>query len=427
MGVSGERIVAVGEVGPAREEIDARGKLVLPGVVDMHTHISQGGLEDVASGTRAAAAGGVTTVLTFAQQQPGGSLIDAARRATAAATGASVDFAFHVIVTDPSERAISELPELVAEGFAGIKIFMVMPAFAERTADFVRIWRAAGEAGAVTAVHAEDHALIASRTAELHAAGRTGVAHFPDSRPVAAEETAVRAAVAHAQETGALTYLVHLSSRAAVDALRDARARRIPIAGETRPIYLYVTREVFDRADGAIWVGQPPLRERDDVAALWEALADGTLATVGTDHFPHLRSRKLDPAHTFDRVPPGMANLQTLLPMLYSEGVRRGRITVRRLVEVLAHTPAQLAGLAARKGTIAVGHDADLVVLDPELRRTVRSSDLVSNADHDPFDGWEVTGWPVTVLCRGRVVHRHGERVDAAGHGRRLARAPVRA
>lgn len=393
----------------------------------MHTHISQGGLEDVASGTRAAAAGGVTTVLTFAHQEPGGSLLDAARRASAAATGASVDLAFHIVVTDPSDRAVAELPELVAEGHAGIKIFMVMPAFARRTADFVRIWRAAGDAGAVTAVHAEDHALIARRTAELIAAGRTGVAHFPDSRPVTAEENAVRAATRWAEETGALTYLVHLSSRRALSALREARDRGIPVVGETRPIYLYLTRDMFDRADGAIWVGQPPLREPDDVEALWAALADGTLATVGTDHFPHRRAAKLDPALTFDRIPPGMANLQTLLPMLYSEGVRSGRITLRRLVEVLSYRPALFAGLSGRKGTLAAGYDADLVVLDPALRRTVRSSDLVSNADHDPFDGWDVTGWPVTVLCRGRVVHREGERVDAAGHGRWQAREAVRA
>lgn len=427
MGIAGERIVAVGEVGPAREEIDASGKLVLPGVIDMHTHISQGGLEDIASGTRAAAAGGVTTVLSFAHQRSGGSLLDAARTAVASAAGASVDFAFHVVVTDPSDRAIAEIPELVAEGHAGIKIFMVMPAFAERSAEFLRIWRAAGEAGAVTAVHAEDHALIVQRTAALHASGRTGVAHFPDSRPVAAEETAVRAATAHAEASGALTYLVHLSSRRAVDALRDARARGVPVIGETRPIYLYLTREVFERPDGAIYVGQPPLRERDDVDALWDGLADGALSTVGTDHFPHRRAAKLDPAHTFDRIPPGTANLQTLLPMLWSEGVRRRRITPSQLVQILSWGPATCAGLSARKGRVVPGHDADLVVFDPDLRRTVRSTDLVSNADHDPFDGWEVTGWPVTVLCRGRVVHRYRERVDAAGHGRWQPRSPVRA
>lgn len=392
----------------------------------MHTHLSQRGLEDIASGTRAAAAGGVTTVLTFAHQPPGGSLLDAAQAATASAVDASVDFAFHVVVTDPNERALAEIPELVEAGHAGIKIFMVAPAFAQRTAEFLRIWRAAGDAGAVTAVHAEDHALIARHTAELHASGRTGVAHFPDSRPVAAEEIAVRAAVAHARDSGALTYLVHLSSRRAIAALRDARAHGDPVFGETRPIYLYLTREMFARGDGALYVGQPPLRERDDVDALWDALADGTLSTVGTDHFPHPRSAKLDPAHTFDRIPPGVANLQTLLPMLYSEGVRRGRITLPRLVQVLSRGPATLAGLSGRKGTIAPGYDADLVVLDPDLHRTVRSTDLVSNADHDPFEGWEVTGWPITVLCRGRVVHRHGERVNAAGHGRWQARSQVR-
>ena len=422
VGISGERIAAVGEVGPARADIDARGKLVLPGVVDMHTHLGQG-IETMASGTRDAAVGGVTTVLAFAQQAPGESLLAAAQRAVDAGGGALVDFAFHVVVTDPSDTAIAELPELVRQGHAGLKVFMVMPQFAARTADYLRLLRAAGAAGALTAVHAEDAAIIALRTQELLAAGKTGVRFFPESRPVEAEEIAVHAALGYARIAEAPVYLVHLSSRRAVEALRAGRARGIDAFGETRPLYLYLTREAFERPDGAIFLGQPPLRTADDRDAIWDALADGTLATVGTDHFPWKRADKLDPSLTFAEIRPGVANLRTLLPMLYSEGVRRGRITVARLVDVLCTTPARLAGLAPRKGALAVGSDADVVVLDPALKRTVRSEDLRSNADHDPFEGWEVTGWPVVTLSRGVIVARDGQITGPAGHGRFTPRA----
>lgn len=425
VGIAGERVVAIGEVGPARSDLDARGKLVLPGAVDMHTHLGQG-IETMASGTRDAAAGGVTTVLAFAQQAAGESLLTAAQRAVHASSGALIDFAFHVVVTDPGVEAIAELPELVRQGHAGLKVFMVAPQFSARSADYLRLLRAAGRAGALTAVHAEDHAIIALRTEALLAAGQTAARFFPESRPVEAEEIAVHAALAYAQIAEAPIYLVHLSSRRAVDALRAGHARGIAAYGETRPLYLYLTRESFERPDGAIFVGQPPLRTADDRAAIWEALADGTLATVGTDHFPHKRADKLDPSLTFASIRPGVANLRTLLPMLYSEGVARGRITASRLVDLLCATPARLAGLAPRKGSIAVGADADVVVLDPALTRTVRSADLRSNADHDPFDGWEVTGWPVLTISRGVVVARDGEIVGRAGHGRFVPRAPFR-
>lgn len=421
VGITGERIAQVGAVGRARIDIDAGGKLVLPGVVDLHTHLGQG-IETMASGTRDAAAGGVTTVLAFAQQAAGESLLVAAQRAVDASAGALVDFAFHVVVTDPRAEAIAELPELVRQGHAGLKVFMVAPQFGPRTADYLALLRAAGRAGALTAVHAEDHAIIATRTRELLAAGSTGVRFFPDSRPVEAEEVAVHAALGYSAIAEAPIYLVHLSSRRAVDALRAGQARGIKAYGETRPLYLHLTRDAFERADGAIFVGQPPLRTADDRAALWEALADGTLATVGTDHFPHPRADKLDPSLTFATIRPGVANLRTLLPMLYSEGVGRGRISATRLVDVLCATPARLAGLAPRKGTIAVGADADIVILDPALTKPVRSADLRSNADHDVFDGWEVTGWPVLTIAHGEVVARDGEIVGTPGRGRFVPR-----
>ncbi|HEV8229964.1 MAG TPA: amidohydrolase family protein [Candidatus Limnocylindria bacterium] len=418
------RISHVGDAPRAAREIDARDRLVLPGCVDLHTHLASTPaftpLDDFEHGTRAAIAGGVTTVGAMVYQE--GTLRAGIARGLRDAERSLADFALHVVVTDPNEAAMDELPSLADEGHTSLKVFMVSPHFPERTADYVRLLRAAAESGMLALVHAEDHAIVARATAELHAAGNDAVRFFPESRPVEAEDVAVRSAVQLAASTGAALYLVHLSSRAAVAALAEGKARGIRLFGEARPLYLYLTRERFERPDGALWVGQPPLRERDDVDALWRALADGTIDTVGTDHYPHLRAKKLDPALAFDRIPPGVANLETLLPMLYSEGVRRGRLSLERMVDVLATAPARIAGLAPRKGAIAVGADADIVVFDPARSRTIRASEMHSACDYDPYEGSEVTGWPELVIRRGEIAY-DGEIRARPGSGRFVPRS----
>jgi dihydropyrimidinase len=425
--IDGERISVIGRVGPASREIDARGKLVLPGCVDLHTHLASTPtfrpLDDFEQGTRAAIAGGVTTVVSMVYQEDG-SLRRGIERGMRDAQRSLADFAFHVVVTDPSEAARAEIPALVRDGYAGLKVFMVSPRFVERRDDYRLLLQAASDAGAVVAVHAEDHAIVAERTAELYASGRTGVRHFPESRPVEAEVKAVREALDLAATTGAAIYLVHLSSRVAVDALREGKGRA-KVFGETRPLYLYLTRAQFDRPDAALWVGQPPLRGPDDVDAVWSALADGTLDTVGTDHIPHTRAAKLAPGLTFDKIPPGVANLETLLPMLYSEGVRKGRLTLARMVEVLATVPARIAGMYPRKGALAVGSDADIVVFDHEARRTIRAADMHSACDYDPYEGWDVTGWPEVVISRGEIVFADGNVTGSPGRGQLVTRAPM--
>jgi dihydropyrimidinase len=236
---------------------------------------------------------------------------------------------------------------------------------------------------------------------------------------------AVTEAVDLAAATKAAIYLVHLSSRAALDAMRVGK-RRARVFGETRPLYLYLTRAQFDRPDAALWVGQPPLREADDVEAVWAALADGTLDTVGTDHIPHTRAAKLAAGLTFDRIPPGVSNLETLLPMLYSEGVRKGRLTLARLVEVLATAPARIAGMYPRKGVLAIGSDADIVIFDRSARRTIRAADLHSACDYDPYEGWDVTGWPEFVIARGEIVVERGNLSAKPSRGRFVTRAALK-
>jgi dihydropyrimidinase len=424
--VDGGRITRIGRVPTGERELDATGLLVLPGCVDLHTHLASTPtwtpLDDFAHGTRAAIAGGVTTVVSMVYQEDG-SLRRGVERGLRDAESSIADFAFHVVVTDPSDSALAELPSLVAEGHAGLKVFMVSKAFVVRTADYLSLYGAAARNGMVVAVHAEDHLLIERSTAALHMAGRTGVAYFPASRPVEAEVSAVRAAVKHAASSGATIYLVHLSSAAALEEVRKAKLWRARVFAETRPLYLYLTRERFERPDAALWVGQPPLREQADVYALWRALADRTIDTVGTDHIPRSRADKLAPGLTFDKIPPGVANLETLLPMLYSEGVRKERLTVERMVDVLATTPARIAGLRG-KGAIAVGKDADLVLFDPVRTRTIHAAEMHSACDYDPYEGWEVTGWPRTVLLRGEVVY-DGEIRARPGAGRFVPRSPL--
>jgi dihydropyrimidinase len=402
---------------------------VLPGCVDLHTHLASTPtftpLDDFEHGTRAALAGGVTTVVSMIYQEDG-SLRRGVERGIRDAERSIADFAFHIVVTDPGEAARAEVPGLVRDGHAGLKVFMVAPRYVERREDYRLLLRVAAEAGAVVACHAEDHAIVAASTAALHATGRIGVEHFPESRPVEAEVKAVAEAVELAATTEAAVYLVHLSSRGALEALRDGK-RRARVFGETRPLYLYLTRAQFDRPDAALWVGQPPLRDPEDVDAVWAALSDGTLDTVGTDHIPHTRAAKLAPGMSFDQIPPGVSNLETLLPMLYSEGVRKRRISLSRLVDVLATAPARIAGMYPRKGVIAVGSDADVVVFDPNTRRTIRAADLHSACDYDPYEGWDVTGWPEVVISRGDTVFERGDVIGDPGRGRLVPRAPYRA
>ena len=430
VGVREGRIVQVGgEVPRAAREIDARGKQVLPGCVDIHTHLSAANtgppLDDFVSGSRAALAGGVTTVCDFAWQTDGGSLLGAVEAAKADAAGkAIVDFTFHTVLRDPHDGAIEELSQVAAAG-AGLKVFMSAPRFDHRADQYLRALAAAGRAGILIAVHAEDAAIIQLRTRQLLAEGKTGPEHFPASRPVLAEAVAVRRAIAFAEAAEAPIYLVHLSSAAAIAPLAEAKRQGLPVYGETRPIYLYLTEERFAEPErrGALYVGQPPLRPRSDVEAVWDALRSGPLDTVCTDHIPYTRARKLDPALDFSRIPPGMSNLETLLPMLYSEGVRTGRITLPRLVELLATNPARLAGLAPRKGAIAPGADADLVVFDPERTRTIRAPEMQSAADYDVFEGWGVTGWPEITISRGEVVFEDGRVTGQPGRGQFVPRA----
>jgi dihydropyrimidinase len=432
IGVVGGRIVQLGGEMRGTRELDASGKLVLPGGVDIHVHLSpprrpepdtELWADDFYSGSLAAIGGGITTIGNMTFQWPGESLTQSLERDQASASrDACVDYILHPVLTDPSPQHLAEIPGLAADGYASLKVFMVTPQFDARVEEFVDAIRAAGAHGLLTLLHCEDGAIIRCICRELADLGRSGVRHWAESRPVYTESAATERAIAICRATGSPIYVVHLSSQAALEACRRARADGLPVSVETRPLYLHLTSELLAADDGAKYVGAPPLREPSDVTAMWNGLSDGTIQCVCTDHAPWTLRQKLDPSLDVTTARQGVADLETSLPMLYSEGVRTGRISVERFVELVATNPARLFGLYPRKGTVAVGSDADLLVWDSELVRTVDASSFRSRADYSVYEGRDVQGWPVVTISRGEILLADGEMSAERGRGRWLRR-----
>jgi dihydropyrimidinase len=429
IGVTAGVIAAVGERLPGALELDATDCVVLPGVIDVHVHLattaSAGFVDDVATGTRAAAAGGVTTVGHMAFPEVEGETMAAAtaRDLAACAADAAVDFLVHPSFALPDEYTLDDIVALARSGHRSLKTVTLF--FDRGGAEMVAAFDLAGRSGMLTMVHCEDGPLIDHATHALLDAGRGSVQHYPNSRPDVTELAAVQRVIAICELTGAPVYLVHLSSARALHAARDARARGLPVYTETRPVYLELTADVHAAPDGAKYAGMPPLRTRNDVDALWRGLADGDVDTVASDHAPWALADKIDPTLDVAGVRKGIAELETMLPLLYADGVAAGRIGLTRLAAVTSTNPARLFGLYPRKGVIAVGSDADLVVLDPALSRVIDGRTMISRAGYSVYDGRETAGWPRFVIGRGEVLADAGGVRARRGHGRPLAQGPV--
>ncbi len=435
VGVADGRIVQLGGAMSGDTEVDAQDRYVLPGGIDAHVHLSAPGsgpgswrwVDDFESGTRAAAAGGITCVGNMSFPHGGESMADGLERDLAdAGPNVIVDHFQHPVLMNPDAAEIARIEELAAAGHPSIKVFLSFRRFDRHVDGYLAAMQAAADAGSVVAVHCEDPAIMHCCGTALTEAGHTEAHHYPESRPVEAERIATERAVGYCATTGAATYVVHLSSAAALAACRTGRARGLPLYVETRPIYLHLNRDRFAEPDGAKYAGAPPLRTDDDRDALWAGLADGTVSTVCTDHAPWTLEDKLDPALTAAELRQGMAELETMLPVLWSEGVAKGRLSVARFVEVTSTTAAKLFGLYPRKGTIAPGADADLVVWNPDETRVVDGSTMHSRAGYSPYDGWEITGWPDLTISRGEIVARGTEVVGAPGRGRLAPRSRFR-
>jgi dihydropyrimidinase len=433
VGVLDRKVVQLGGSPRGRRVIDASGALVLPGGIDMHVHLSlpsapvpgePAWVDDFASGTRAAIAGGVTTVGNMTFPWDGQSLSEAiARDLAAAGGGAAVDYVLHPVLTSPDAESAAELPGLAADGHTSVKLFMTSPAFESRIDEVISAIQLAGRSGMLTLLHCEDGALVQFAGEQLLAQGRGGVTDWAASRPDSAERAAVERAVAICEATGSPIYIVHLSSSAALESARRGQARGLPVFVETRPLYLYLTSAVLAGPEAGKYIGSPPLREPADRQMMWRAVADGSIHTLGSDHAPWKLEAKTDSALTVLTARQGVADLETMLPMLFSEGVRTGRISLSRFVSLISTSPARLFGLFPRKGTIAVGSDADLIVFDPQRHRVIDGAAMQSRAGYSAYDGWDVYGWPRFTISRGDVVLEDDQVIAPPGRGCWLPRA----
>ncbi|MBL8986287.1 MAG: amidohydrolase family protein [Gemmatimonadetes bacterium] len=428
------RGATIAEVGPGlRAEpteriIEARGRLLMPGGIDPHTHLHPGFADDLTTGSRAALAGGITTVGSFlfpnGEEAPD-AVLD---RFVATASREAIADVFGHFYYWPPEKLLEAIPTIAARGQPSFKLYMVQDDFAARLPVLVRALEAARDAGVVALVHCEDATLLDAAARHLAAQGRTSLAWYPESRPVVAELAATQQAMALCESTRAPMHVVHLSSARALDATRATKKAGLPLSIETRPLYLHLTEERFRAAgpEAPLFVGQPPLRQPADREALWRGLAAGEIDLLATDHAPWTRAQKLDPALTITNLRPGVSDLQFMLPMFFSEGVVKRKLPLERFVALTATAAARRFGLYPRKGVIQAGSDADIAIWDPTRRGQVTAAADHSNADYSPYEGWSVTGWPMTVIRRGEIVVDGGQILGAAGSGQVVRRAAAR-
>jgi dihydropyrimidinase len=439
LGVQDGRIAQIGGAMTGEGELGAHGLLVIPGGVDAHVHLVCAALaeavgpeepawvDDFWTGSLAALSGGITTIGNMTSALPGESMTAAiARDIAGAGAEAAADWFLHPVLAGVGGGTEAEIADLAADGHTSLKVFLSDPEYAVGTPGVAGAIAAAGRAGSVTLVHCEDAGILAETGQELIGAGRGAVRHFPDARPVSAEVAAVDDAIGLTRRSGAPLYIVHLSSAAALDRCRLARAAGLPVYVETRPLYLHLTRERFAEPDAAKYVGAPPLRDQPDRDALWRGLGAGDIDTVCSDHAPWTLAAKLDPALDVVTARQGVADLETLMPMLFSEGVVTGRISLDRFVELTSANAARLFGLSPRKGAVTVGSDADLALWDPQERRVIDGAQMRSRAGYSVYDGWAVQGWPRFVIRRGQIVLADGDCRAEPGSGRWVRRAPTR-
>ena len=434
VGVRDGIVVALGQqLAPGARDIDAAGRLVLPGAIDSHCHLEQRSsagvmtADDFYSGTVSAAFGGTTTVIPFAAQHRGQSLRSVVEEyRQAAATKAVIDYAVHLIVSDPTEQVLGqELPALIRDGYTSFKVYMTYDLLRLNDRQMLDILALARREGAMVMVHAENHDMISWLADRLLQRGMSQPRFHAVSHARIAEGEATNRAVALAELLDVPILIVHVSAGEAIDVIRGAQTNGLKIYGETCPQYLFLTADDIGMdLEGTKFCCSPPPRDHAAQEAVWRGLANGTFQVFSSDHAPYRydESGKLlkGAQTTFKDTANGVPGIELRVPLLYSEGVRKGRIDLNRFVALTATNHAKIYGLYPKKGTIAVGSDADIAIWDPAREVTVRAADLHDNVGYTPYEGRHVHGWPTTVIARGRVIIEGGKLAAARGSGRFL-------
>lgn len=431
--VDGEKIKAVGQdlaVPPGTECLDAGGKIVIPGVIDVHTHIGlDGGTaragDDFFTATRAAACGGTTTVIDFATQGAGQTVPEAVDVRRQEAEGlAAIDYSFHPSFTSPGFSDLASVNQLVDAGLPTFKVYMTFKQRGLMIDDgmlYLLMQEVKRNGKCMVGVHAENNDIIERLVAYHLARGHTGPEYHAVTRPNIVEAEAISRAILLAEATGAPLYIYHLSTAEGVRLVREARNRGVRVFAETCPHFLFLSAECYGRPGGQNYIMTPPLRNKGDIDELWNALSDGTVQVVSTDHCSFSSKDKLPGLDDFSRVAAGVPGVQTLLMLVYGCGVRDGRLSLEQMVRVLCENPARLFGLWPEKGTLAPGADADIVLIDPDRTMTIKDQ-LDMMTDYSPYEGFEIKGVPVLTVARGEVVYRDGVFLGQKGRGRFLPR-----
>jgi dihydropyrimidinase len=428
IGIRSGQIATLGSGLEGYEVIDASGLIALPGGIDSHVHISQPsgpGIEmadDFATGTRSAACGGNTTILPFCLPEKGQTLREAVTAYRAKAEGnCMTDVSFHLIVkeTDPVTLG-QDLPALIQAGYTSFKVFMTYAGLALSDRQILDVMAVAKEQNAMVMVHAENEDAIEFLRDQAERAGETGPYHHATTRPVPVEREATHRAISLAEIAGVPLTIVHVSNGEATEEIVRARQRGVTVFAETCPQYITLTAQDLDRDgfEGAKYVCSPPPRSSDEWPKIWAGIEQGDFDLFSSDHCPF---RFNDPAgkdaagarNTFRNIPNGIPGVETRLPILFSEGVMKGRISLERFAAITATNHARLYGLFPRKGAIMVGADADIALWDPGITKSIQQADLHHGSDYTPWEGFEVTGWPVRTILRGETVMKDGGPIGA--------------
>lgn len=432
--ISEGKIVHIGQgINLAAEQVlDANGQFVMPGIIDTHVHLpwpssAFDSVDDYTSGSTAAMCGGVTTIIEYVVPDESGRILPALDRQMASAESASyVDFAFHAILRMITPQTIKEIEKSVQRGITSFKVYTAYSGFQLGDEDILTILRKCKDLGALVCFHAEDGVIVNTATEWLVQNRKTDIQYYPEAHPAAADVSATHRIITYAKYLGARIHIVHVNTGAAANMIGEANRGGWPITGETCPQYLIFTEDVYrtGEPEATYFVLAPCIRTESDRLTLWRAIDSGELQMVATDHCPYTSAQKLENVADFRKIPGGAGGVETSLPVLYTYGVEQKRLSAPRLVEVMSTNPAKIFNLFPRKGIIAVGSDADLIIYNPNSETRISAAKLHSNTDHTIYEGLNVKGQVLQTILRGVLVSENGEPVVETPNGQYLARKP---